>query len=234
MKKNNIDMQAMKDDLFDTMLKHAFAAALEERITDYEKDLDKVAHIQPSKKHLREEHQEYRAVRMKEFRTSKKGIRIIAAVVAALVLAVSIPMAHPDIRACFADKIVSFFDDYLRIDFDKDVNSFQLDEYTLGYMPKGYVLSETIPSKSSNRYFFTKDDLYITVIYSTSALSYHNLDSEIYDITKIDLPKYTAYSCVPLDNSMHKIVLVGNENITIQITSNESMDELIKISKSIK
>jgi hypothetical protein len=217
--------------VFDTILTHAFSDVFLRELDNLY--IDNKSEYYPTKKHKKAAR---RAFKLKMRRQT--GIYIYARRAAAIILIMfslgfGMMMATPSIRASVCDTVANFYDKYISFNFMNKSQNITLSEYTLGYMPDGFELTDKFETNLQNQYTFKKDD--ITIIFSYSDSSAYNIqyDNENTKVENFLINNQTAYILLSLDDSDIISIIWGDEKITFKLSGNINKEELIKIAEKV-
>jgi len=224
----------VSEDVFDAVLKNAFADAFKLELKEYEAEAEKYKTVLPTAKQKKAARRAYNA----QSRGAGWGIvitrRVAAAVLIAFSLGSGMMLSAPAVRAAVVDTVIEFFDKYMSFDFSEKAGGVVIGDYTLGYLPDGYTLSDSFKSDAKSAYVFSNGILNIRISIMPGDISKRNIDNENYEMKVLNITDYTAYSFAPNDPEMDNIVIMGNADISITFKSNNSIDELIKIAKNFR
>lgn len=161
--------------------------------------------------------------------------RAVAMIAVVFALTFGIIMMQPTVRASVLDVVISFFEKYFSFDFDTDAPKFEyaLGDYTVTYVPDGYLLDgvETFPSKTT--FVFRKGEKAINIILYPSSFSQANVDTEISASKSVRVGILDGY-LNQYKNKEFKQLIWGDETHCFMVRGELSEEEILKIAKNIK
>ncbi len=180
----------------------------------------------------RQRHAIERAISKGRKTTVSRGWRAVAMIAIVFCLSFSAIMFQPKVRASVLDVFVTFFEDYLSINFgyNSPPVAFPLGDYTITYIPKEYGLVENKDTIISNFKSFSNGRDYIYIYHYNTPVGLSEDNTRLSKITIGDMNGYFLEYEEPESNNL----VWGNENCHFSIKSTRSKEEMIKIAENIK
>ena len=181
--------------IFEAILVSAFRDAA--NLDMEEAELCEPVKLSPA--HLKEERRAYNRY---EFRRKWRWVtgnqilrRVVAIILVVGCVGFAVLVSMPEVRAAVVDAVVKFRDKYVSLDFTGSGSGiFTSGEYTFGYIPKGFKLTEKYEDPMTKSYEFTNDEgKNICITYSPSFMTILENDIENNDYSEIMINKYKAY-----------------------------------------
>ena len=229
--KNNNHANA---ELLDAVLKSAFTDAFQQEMADLEADAEQYKDRRPTEEQMKAERRAYKKALRKPVRVWSVARRIAASFLIVLGLGGAVLFFVPEVKAAIVDTIVEFWDTHVSFHFSKSNVEIQLGEHTLYYLPKGYELTDKLETPVFSQYFFENDTNIIFLDIANNDISKIEMDNENCIIETVEIPYYTAYAIIPNDHSDASTIVWGNEELSFTLEGNLSINELVRIAKSIK
>ena len=222
------------DELLDAVIKSAFTEVFQKEMEELEAESSNYDDKRPSEEHLRIERQAYKKTQRKPAAFWNVSRRIVASILVVLGLGGIVLFCVPEVKASIVDTVIEFFENYVGFDFSSSKTEIQLSEHTLYYLPKGYELTDSIETPGYNEYVFTNEDNIIILTDMLNDITEIVVDDENCTIQSINIHKYTAYALIPNNPEEDSMIIWGNEKQSFILEGSVSLDELIRIAKSIK
>ena len=216
--------------VFDAILRKAFTEAFEREVAEIE--------AQPSaagalpEKYRRAERKYYN----KKMRQSSGTYAVLRKIAACILICLSVGlaalMAIPTVRASVWDSVVNFYEKYIKFDFNvTSVGEETIGDYTLGYVPDGFVRTAEVETSFKNKYRYENGECYFTVsCYASEDISVL-YDDENGKVELIRVREKDGYCIVYLDGSAS---IVWQVNHTVfSCVGNVTKAELMKIAENI-
>lgn len=231
-----MDSKKYNEIVFDSILRSAFYDAVEEEIEETEKK--DTPQIDISKKHKRIQRRLYDQ-RKKRINYIKplwlKALQGVAACVVAFCVACSaFVFSVPTVRAHFLNGVMKPFEKYISFDFAKESDlSFESGAYSLGYIPKNFVLtSQLTDSWYEYRFENFDDDTYFEIAYYHVKRGKISVDSEHSKITEFMLGNNIAYYVVDTHSSTIRIAWRDGDYFFF-LNGNLSKEQMTKIAEGV-
>lgn len=161
--------------------------------------------------------------------------RFVAGILIAAGLGFGVLMLSQPVRAAVQNVIIQWFDKYTQFDFQSDSTEVEFKEYTLGYLPEGFV--ETDYFTATGYVSIEYEDLNgndIIFEYSTSEGLSVGLDNENSTYSIINLNGTEAHLFESNEEGRRSYLLWTHDGYTFTIGSNLSIEEIIKIEENLK
>lgn len=232
--KNNNHANA---ELLDAVLKSAFTDAFQQEMADLEADAEQYKDRRPTEEQMKAERRAYKKSLRKPTRVWSVARRIAASFLIVLGLGGITMFCVPEVNAVIIGTIVEFLDNHVDFNFSKNSSEVQLGAYTLNYLPKGYVLTDSTEAYTICRYTFTNNNERIVLHCLKNSLSQISSDDENRTMMPIEITNYVAYALIPktLDNEETEITIVwGNEESCFMLKGNLSLKEMTKIARGFQ
>lgn len=140
----------------------------------------------------------------------------------------------PEVRAAVVDVVTKFFDKYVSLDFtESGSGTFTSGEYTFGYIPRGFKLTEEYEDPITKSYEFTndeEDEILISYIPAFATLAEADIENSEY--SEIMVNEHNAYLFETGVDGKIKLIF-SDENYVFHIIGNISRKEVIKIAENI-
>lgn len=217
--------------VFDAILRKAFTEAFEREVTEIEAQ-PSAAESLPEK--YRKAERKYYNKKMKQSSGTYAVLRKIAAcILICLSVGFAALMAIPTVRASVWDSVVNFYEKYIKFDFNvTSVGEETIGEYTLGYVPDGFVRTDEVEESTRNKYRYEDQERYFCISYYYTEYKEINYDDENGEIHIIDIDGKDGYMVDYLDGT-HAIVWRHN-NAVFTVDGDISVSEMIIIAEKIK
>ena len=216
------------DALGETFLKSAFNEAAELEFSEIGKTDVDIKY--PTEKQQREIE---RAMSKNKNTTATKIWRAVAMIAIVFCLTFGVLMLQPSVRASVLDVVITFFEDYLNIELGSSIPSvnFPLGDYTITYIPEGYMLTDSKDTLVSKVKTFSSGENELVIYYYDTPYNKVNVGNEnLTEVTIGDL-----HGCfIEYQNPNINNLIWGNENYYFSIRSTLSKKEMIKIAENIK
>lgn len=222
------------DELLDAVIKNAFTEVFQKEMEELEAEAPKFDDKRPQEEYLKIERQAYKKTQRKPINFWSVSRRIVASILVVLGLGGIILFCVPEVKASVLDTVVEFFENYVGFDFSTNKTEIQLGEHTLYYLPKGYELTDSMESPAYNEYVFTNEDNIIILTGMMNDITEIGLDDENRTIQPITIHEYIAYALIPNNPEEDNMIIWGNEKQSFILEGSVSLDELIRMAKSIK
>ena len=172
------------------------------------------------------------AARKKVFIYTKKFVACILIVAG---LGFGVLMLSQPVRAAIQNVIIQWFDKYTQFDFKSDSTEVEFKEYTLGYLPEGFVETDYFSADgyTSVEYRDLKGND-IIFDYAISENITIALDNEHSTYSVISLNGSEAHLFESNEEGSRSHLLWEDNGYTFTIASNLSVEEIIKIAENIK
>lgn len=216
--------------VFDAILRKAFTEAFEREVAEIEAQ-PAAAEALPEK--YRRAERKYYNKKMKQSSGTYAVLRKIAAcILICLSVGFAALMAIPTVRASVWDSVVNFYEKYIKFDFNvTSVGEETIGEYTLGYVPDGFVRTDAMVESMRNKYRYENQESYFCIIYyaKNREINYDDENGKVHivDINGVDgyLIEYLGGRCS---------LTWQNNKAVFTMDGDLSVDEMIKIAEKIK
>ena len=217
----------------EAILTAAFTEAAEQEIAELEAMDIEVP--EPTAKQLREIERAVRSVSRKRRYGSSCAWRAVAMVAIVFSIAVSLVMVQPSVRASVWDFVVSVYEKYITFDFSESgvENDYELGEYKIKYIPKGYYILDAKANPLKTEMIFTNGEANIDISLYTTDLNGLNFDYGQAEKTDVEINNFLGYLVCQKDSDV-KWIAWGDESMAIVIRASLSEKEIIKIAKNIE
>lgn len=176
-----------------------------------------------------------KSILKKTFSYMKKFVAIL---LIAAGLGFSVLMFNQPVRAAIQNIITQWFDQYTRFDFQSDSGVIEPRNYTLAYLPDGFVESKKLEFPVFERVIYEYEDLNgidILFEYSVTSESYSiSLDNEHSTHSKIELKGSEAHLFESNQEDRRSYLVWVQEGYTFKLASMLDTSELIKIAQNIR
>ncbi|MDE7435618.1 MAG: DUF4367 domain-containing protein [Lachnospiraceae bacterium] len=170
--------------------------------------------------------------RMRRKERRRRGIRYASGWAAALLLTFCILNMPGMIGAC--ENITEWFEEYAMFHFREQSNSDVLPEYELGYVPEGYVLTESIYTKHNGciQYISGNQSLTLTYVHDSARC---NVDIKHRNHEEIMLDSNTLiyYFAAEANTESSIIWYSEDEEICFTLTGSLPLEELLQVQEKI-
>ena len=216
--------------VFDAILRKAFTEAFEREVAEIEAQ-PSAAGALPEK--YRRAERKYYNKKMKQSSGTYAVLRKIAAcILICLSVGFAALMAIPTVRASVWDSVVNFYEKYIKFDFNVTAGGEEtIGEYTLGYVPDGFVRTDALETDAKNKYRYENEEKFFCIIYyaKNREINYDDENGKVHivDINGVDgyLIEYLGGRCS---------LTWQNNKAVFTMDGDLSVDEMIKIAEKIK
>lgn len=217
--------------VFDAILRKAFTEAFEREVTEIEAQ-PSAAESLPEK--YRKAERKYYNKKMKQSSDTYAVLRKIAAcILICLSVGFAALMAIPTVRASVWDSVVNFYEKYIKFDFNvTSVGEETIGEYTLGYVPDGFVRTSEMETALKNIYIYENGDHIFNVRYYYPEGNTIAYDDEGGKIHIIEINGVDGYM-VEYPDGTYALVW-QHKNIIFTVDGDISVNEMKKIAEKIK
>ena len=217
--------------VFDAILRKAFTEAFAREVAEIEAQ-PSAAESLPEK--YRRAERRYYNKKMKKSSVIYAVLRKIAAcILICLSVGFAALMAIPTVRASVWDSVVNFYEKYIKFDFNvTSVGEETIGEYTLGYVPDGFVRTDEVEESTRNKYRYEAQERYFCISYYYTEYKEINYDDENGKIHIIDVNGADGYF-IEYGGERHSLTWQKNGAI-FTVDGNLSTNEMIKIAEKIK
>ena len=233
----------LRDNVFDGIL----TAALNEFITEELRLLptdDELSVMYPTSEKQLKQYRKKAKQKQRKVPTLPVYLKRIAVIALAVISVVfGVLMTNEGVRAAIVKSFITWYDKYVEFDFSRYEEPEKEEEETdplaaieslvIGYVPDGYVLSDSVEETGYRQYFYmTETGEHLVIDISTSKGSSIGLDHENSDLEKLSLggkDMYLSYN----DTEGVGTIAFGNEMYTVLVSGIVTKDELIKIAENI-
>ena len=217
--------------VFDAVLRKAFTEAFEREVAEIEAQ-PSAAGALPEK--YRRAERKYYNKKMKQSSGTYAVLRKIAAcILICLSVGFAALMAIPTVRASVWDSVVNFYEKYIKFDFNvTSVGEETIGEYTLGYVPDGFVRTDALEESTSNRYRYENQEGYFFISYYYTGSQGISYDDENGKVHIVDINGEDGY-LIEYIGGRHSVTWKNKETI-FTVDGELSADEIIKIAEKIK
>lgn len=216
--------------VFDAVLRKAFTEAFEREVAEIE--------AQPSaagalpEKYRRAERKYYN----KKMRGASGTYAVLRKIAACILICLSVGfaalMAIPTVRASVWDSVVNFYEKYIKFDFNVTSSGEEtIGEYTLGYVPDGFVRTDALEESMRNKYRYENQESYFCISYYTEYREF-NYDDENGQIHIIDVNGTDGYFVEYFDGT--SALVWRYDNAVFTVDGDISVSEMVKIAEKIK
>lgn len=217
--------------VFDAILRKAFTEAFEREVAEIEAQ-PSAAESLPEK--YRKAERKYYNKKMKQSSGTYAVLRKIAAcILICLSVGFATLMAIPTVRASVWDSVVNFYEKYIKFDFNiTSVGEETIGEYTLGYVPDGFVRTDSLENSAKNLYIYEAEDGVFSVGYYYSEDNGITYDDENGKLYIIDINGMDGYLVEYFDGRYS--LTWKNNRVVFTIDGNLPVNEIVKIAEKIK
>ena len=215
--------------VFDAILRKAFTEAFEREVAEIEAQ-PSAAGALPEK--YRRAERKYYNKKMKQSSGTYAVLRKIAAcILICLSVGFAALMAIPTVRASVWDSVVNFYEKYIKFDFNvTSVEEETIGDYTLGYVPDGFVRTDAYETDAKNKYRYENEEKFFCIIYYAKNREI-NYDDENGKIHIVHVNGEDGYMVEYLDGTY---ALIWNHNdVVFSVDGNIDSKEIIKIAENI-
>lgn len=218
--------------VFDAILRKAFTEAFEREVAEIEAQ-PSAAGALPEK--YRRAERKYYNKKMKQSSGTYAVLRKIAAcILICLSVGFAALMAIPTVRASVWDSVVNFYEKYIKFDFNvTSVGEETIGDYTLGYVPDGFVRTDVVETALKNVYKYENGQNVFNIVYYYYYPEDHTIayDDEKGKIYTIKINGIDGYLVEYLGGTY---TLVWEYNHTVfTVEGNLYSKELLKIAENI-
>ncbi len=170
---NVMEKNKMNEEVFDAVLKSAFADAFRDELAGYERESAAYAHERPTAAQRRIERRAYESVGRARVGALAVLRRIAAAIMIVFGLAGAVMLTVPEVRAAILDAISQWYDLHISVDREKaEANPKRVkDLHFAAELPEGWTVTTDTKSKKSARYVLTDGNAVILLDQEVSASS---------------------------------------------------------------
>lgn len=216
--------------VFDAILRKAFTEAFEREVAEIEAQ-PSAAEALPEK--YRRAERKYYNKKMKQSSGTYAVLRKIAAcILICLSVGFAALMAIPTVRASVWDSVVNFYEKYIKFDFNVTAGGEEtIGEYTLGYVPDGFVRTDAMETPLKNVYKYENgQNVFNIKCYSDRyAIAYDDEKGVMHSIKINGIDGYLV------EYSGGTYTLVWEYNHTVfTVDGDISVNEMMKIAEKIK
>lgn len=220
--------------IFEAILVSAFRDAA--NLDMEEAELCEPVKLSPA--HLKEERRAYNRY---EFRRKWRWVtgnqilrRVVAIILVVGCVGFAVLVSMPEVRAAVVDAVVKFRDKYVSLDFTgSGSGTFTSGEYTFGYIPKGFKLTEEYEDPITKTYELTNDvGKEICISYTPTFMTIMDNDIENSEFSEISVNGYKAYLFKADAQGKIKLVFDDGDNV-VRIAGDLSEKDVLKIAKKI-
>ena len=217
--------------VFDAVLRKAFTEAFAREVAEIEAQ-PSAAESLPEK--YRKAERKYYNKRMKQSSGTHVVLRKIAAcILICLSVGFAALMAIPTVRASVWDSVVNFYEKYIKFDFNVTSSEKEyIGDYTLGYVPAGFVQTSAVENSAKNKYIYESAGLGFSIRYYYSEGNVVAYDDEEGKIHTVNIRGVDGYLIEYTDGRYS--LTWQKQNIIFTIDGDLSADEMIKIAEKIK
>lgn len=217
--------------VFDAILRKAFTEAFEREVAEIEAQ-PSAAGALPEK--YRRAERKYYNKKMKQSSGTYAVLRKIAAcILICLSVGFAALMAIPTVRASVWDSVVNFYEKYIKFDFNVTSGGEEtIGEYTLGYVPDGFVRISAEETALKNVYKYENGQSVFNIRYRHSKDNTVAYDDENGNIHIVKVNGKDGY-LIEYDGGRYSLTWQNDETV-FTIDGNLSTEEMIKIAEKIK
>lgn len=216
--------------VFDAILRKAFTEAFAREVAEIEAQ-PSAAESLPEK--YRRAERKYYNKKMKQSSGTYAVLRKIAAcILICLSVGFAALMAIPTVRASVWDSVVNFYEKYIKFDFNvTSVGEETIGDYTLGYVPDGFVRTDAMETPVRNKYKYGNGRNVFNIEYYYSKSNTLAIDDEKGVMRNIKINGIDGYMIKYSDGTY---ALVWKHNDTVfTVDGNIDSKEIIKIAENI-
>ncbi len=234
----------LRDNVFDGIL----TAALNEFITEELRLLptdDELSVMYPTSEKRLKQYRKKAKQKQRKAPTLPVHLKRIAVIALAVIsVAFGVLMTNEGVRAAIVKSFITWYDKYVEFDFSRYEEPEKeeeeetdplaaIDALVIGYVPEGYILSESVEDPGFRQYvYMTETGEYLVIEISTSKGSGIGLDNENSDLEKFSpngKDMYISYN----DTDQYGSVVFGNKMYVVSVSGLVAKDELIKVAENI-
>ena len=220
--------------IFEAILVSAFRDAAN---LDMEED-ELCEPVKLSPEHLKEERRAYNRYEFRRKWIWVTGNQILRRVVAIILVVgcvgFAVLVSMPEVRAAVVDAVVKFRDKYVSLDFTgAGSGTFTSGEYTFGYIPKGFKLTEEYEDPITKSYEFTNDEgEELSISYTPAFATLTEADIENSEYSEIMVNDHVA-RLFGTDDCGITLLIFSDGNYVFRVSGNISEKEIIKFAEKI-
>ena len=224
-----------EDALQEAFLKSAFREAAEQDLAELEEKAKQLDIRYLSDKQLRALQRLERREERKASASGNGGWRAVAMIAVVLSLTFGLLLTQPAVRASVLDTMVSFFEKYLSFGFgaDQPAVEYALGEYTVTYLPEGYVLSGKQENPIKTELVFSNGETNLYIYLYAAAFSQVDGDKENATTKAVSIREKEGRLILPQDSVLIKLVW-GDESHSLSIKGTLPEKEILKIAENIR
>lgn len=215
--------------VLDTVLEQAFAEA-------FKRD---IAKIEEENKDMPEHPKKYvdmeRAYYKKKTKPKTSGMLVFRKVAACVMAVLSVGfitvLAVPDVRASVWDSAVGWFENHVTFWYVEEENSFQIGEFTVGYIPKEFEMIDSFETPIMSCYVFSNNNDSFKITINNQSDVQVKYDNENGDVEKIKVNDQDAYM-IYHENDAGSIIW-NYQGKAITVEGNIEKNILIKIAENL-
>ncbi len=217
--------------VFDAILRKAFTEAFEREVAEIEAQ-PSAAGALPEK--YRRAERKYYNKKMKQSSGTYAVLRKIAAcILICLSVGFAALMAIPTVRASVWDSVVNFCEKYIKFDFNVTAGVEEtIGEYTLGYVPDGFVRTAVVETDAKNKYRYENGQHTFSIVYHCSEDNGITYDDENGKLHIIDINGTDGYLVEYFDGTSALVWRYNNAVFTVD--GDIPVSEIVKIAEKIK
>lgn len=169
--------------------------------------------------------------RMSRQEAPRHRVRFVVGWAAALLLVLCITHT-PDVTEACVD-VIEWFTDYVQFHFQEQGSPGAISEYGMGYVPEGYVLTDSFHSESAGCIQYTSGEQILTLIYNRSSAQ-NNIDIKDKELEKIVADGRIVYYFKSGTDSENSIVWQSEDGaVCFSLTGSLPREELLRIRENI-
>ena len=217
--------------VFDAILRKAFTEAFEREVAEIE--------AQPSaagalpEKYRRAERKYYNKKMKKSSGTYAVLRKIAACILICLSVGFAALMAIPTVRASVWDSVVSFYEKYIKFDFNvAAIGEETIGDYTLRYVPDGFVRTSAVETPLKNVYMYENGQYIFAIRYHYSEDNRITYDDENGKLYMIDINGTDGYLVEYFDGT--SALVWRHNNAVFTVDGDIPVREIVKIAEKIK
>lgn len=234
----------LRDNVFDGIL----TAALNEFITEELRLLptdDELSVMYPTSEKQLKQYRKKAKQKQRKAPTLPVYLKRIAVIALAVIsVTFGVLMTNEGVRAAIVKSFITWYDKYVEFDFSRYEEPEKeeeeetdplaaIDALVIGYVPEGYILSESVEDPGFRQYVYMTDTgEYLVIEIGTSKDTSIGLDHVNSVLEKLSLngkDMYLSYN----DTDQYGSIVFGNKMYTMSISGLIAKDELIKIAENI-
>lgn len=220
--------------IFEAILVSAFRDAA--NLDMEEAELCEPVKLSPA--HLKEERRAYNRYEFRRKWSWVTGNQILRRVVAIILVVgcvgFAVLVSMPEVRAAVVDAVVKFRDKYVSLDFTgSGSGTFTSGEYTFGYIPRGFKLTEKYEDQVTREYIFkNEDDREFAISYTPSFMTFIDGDIENNEYSEVFVNGDKAYLFRTGAKGKNKLIFDDGNNV-FHIAGDISEKDMLKIATKI-